>query len=190
MVHLRRNQLVDFTSKNWKLYQSQILSKDAYTFLKISFFFKCYSHFFAIANQLPGFSISKLANVGDFFNVNIFFKCKLNINVSVNNHSLYLCSMLLETLFVSPVLQCRFWIHLTDWVSKWDEYRNYWVLINAFWIRLRFVKYRFVRYRFVRYWFRFVSRPWLDTDIPSKHFVCLQDVFKTCLQDVFKTSSA
>ena len=40
----------------------------------------------------------------------------------------------------------------------------------------------------------------LDKDIPSKHFVCLQDVFKmssrhvclqdafkTCLQDVFKT---
>ena len=38
----------------------------------------------------------------------------------------------------------------------------------------------------------------LDTDISSKHFVCLQDilntssrhVFKTCLQDVLKTSSA
>ena len=36
----------------------------------------------------------------------------------------------------------------------------------------------------------------LDTDIPSKHFVCLQDVlktssryvFKTCLQDVLKTN--
>ena len=27
----------------------------------------------------------------------------------------------------------------------------------------------------------------LDTDIPSKHFICLQDVVKTCLQDVFKT---
>ena len=45
-----------------------------------------------------------------------------------------------------------------------------------------------MRYRFVRYWFRFVSRPWLDTDIPSKHFVYLQDVFKTCLQDVFSVT--
>ena len=35
----------------------------------------------------------------------------------------------------------------------------------------------------------------LDTDIPSKYFVCLhnffktqlQDIFKTCLQDIFKT---
>ena len=27
----------------------------------------------------------------------------------------------------------------------------------------------------------------LDTDIPSKHFICLQDVFKICLQDAFKT---
>ena len=26
----------------------------------------------------------------------------------------------------------------------------------------------------------------LDKDIPSKHFVCLQDVFKTCLQDVLE----
>ena len=30
----------------------------------------------------------------------------------------------------------------------------------------------------------------LYTDIPSKHFVCLQDSFKTCLQHVFKASSA
>ena len=71
---------------------------------------------------------------------------------------------------------------------KIDKYRNYWVLINAFWIRLRFVKYRFVRYRFVRYWFRFVSRPWLDTDISSKYFFCLQDVFITTWRHVFETS--
>ena len=69
------------------------------------------------------------------------------------------------------------------------------------------MKYRFVRCRFVRYWFRCASRPWLDTDIPSKHSVCLQDVLKTssawqleevledekllhwrCIEDVFKTS--
>ena len=29
----------------------------------------------------------------------------------------------------------------------------------------------------------------LDTDIPRKHFVCLQDVFKTSSTHVFKTSS-
>ena len=56
-------------------------------------------------------------------------------------------------------------INSADGVSKKDKYRNYWVLINAFWIRLRLVKYRFVRYRFVRYLFRFLSRPWFDTDI-------------------------
>ena len=27
----------------------------------------------------------------------------------------------------------------------------------------------------------------LDTDIPSKYFACLHNVFKTCLQDIFKT---
>ena len=46
-----------------------------------------------------------------------------------------------------------------------------------------------MRYRFVRYWFKFAGRPWLNTDIPSKHFVCLQDVFKTSSRHVFKTSS-
>ena len=29
----------------------------------------------------------------------------------------------------------------------------------------------------------------LDTDIPSKQFVCLQDVFKTSSRHIFKTSS-
>ena len=95
------------TSRNWKLYQSQTLSKDADTFFKISFFLRCYSHFFVIANQLPGFSIRRLANVGNFFNINIFFKFKLNINVSINNHSLYLCSMLLETSFLLSQLFCN-----------------------------------------------------------------------------------
>ena len=60
---------------------------------------------------------------------------------------------------------------------------------SALSIRLRFVKYRFVRYRFVRYWFRFVSKPWLDTDIPSKHSTCLQDVFKTSGRHIFIRSS-
>ena len=105
---LRRNQLVNCASRNWKLYQSQILSKNADTFLEISFFFfRCYCHFFAIVNQLPGFSIGRLANVGKFFNVNIFFKCKLNKNVSINNHPLYLCSMLLETSFLLSHLLCN-----------------------------------------------------------------------------------
>ena len=149
-----------------------------------------FSHFSAVVNQLPGCSISRLANMGDFVSVNIFFKCKLHLNVNINEHLLYLCSTILETSFlVSPVLQCRFWINSADWVSKLDKYRNYWVLINAFWICLSFVKYRFVRYRFVRYWFRFVSRPWLGTDIPSKHLVYLEDVFKTSSRHVFKRSS-
>ena len=41
-------------------------------FCLVVFFF----HIFAIANQLPGFSIGRLANVEDSFNVNIFHKCK------------------------------------------------------------------------------------------------------------------
>ena len=51
-------------------------SKDAGPFLKTLFFFKCFSYIYTIANQLPGFSISRSANVEDFDNVNVFFKCK------------------------------------------------------------------------------------------------------------------
>ena len=104
------------------------------------------SHSFAIATQLPGFSISRLANVEDFFNVNIFFKCKLNINVSINDHSLYLCSMLLKTSFLLPHLFCNVDFELNQLIEFQNKTNteNYWVLVNAFWIRLRFVKYRFV----------------------------------------------
>ena len=62
---------------------------------------------------------------------------------------------------------------------------SYRVLINAFWIRLRFV-YRFVKYRLLD-----THLDFLDTVILSKYFVCLktclEDVFKTCLQDAFRT---
>ena len=36
------------------------------------------------SKSIPGFSISRLANVEDFFNVNIFFKCKY---VRISNYS-------------------------------------------------------------------------------------------------------
>ena len=104
--------------------------------------------------------------------------------MSINDHALYLCSILLEPRFYSLIcLQCRFWVNSADWVSKKDEYSNYWVLIHTFWIHLRFVKYRFVRYRFVKYWFRFVSRPWLEISPLSILFV-----FKTSSRHLFKTS--
>ena len=96
------------TSRNWKLSQSQILSKNADTFFKICLLFRCYSHIFAVANQLPGFSNGRLANVKDFFNANIFFKCKLNINVSINDYSFkYVCSILFKTSFLLPHLFCN-----------------------------------------------------------------------------------
>ena len=52
--------------------QSEVFSKDAGPLLKISFFFRYLSQIFAIANQLLGFSSSRLANAEEFFNVNIF----------------------------------------------------------------------------------------------------------------------
>ena len=72
MFPLQRNQV--YPSRDWKRSQRQII-KDADPFPKISFF-RCFPHIFAIAKQLPGFSISRLASVEDFLNVYIFFKCK------------------------------------------------------------------------------------------------------------------
>ena len=72
MFHLRRNQVC--LSKNWQRSQRQVI-KDAGPFPKIPYF-RCFSYIFAIAKQLPGFSINRLASVEDFFNVFIFFKCK------------------------------------------------------------------------------------------------------------------
>ena len=83
IFRLKRNQVC--ISRNWKLSQSKIWSKDAGLFLKISFFFSCFSHFFAIAVQLTGFSISRLANLEDV-NINV------NIKVSISDYLFkYIC---------------------------------------------------------------------------------------------------
>ena len=37
------------------------------------------------SESMPGFSISRLANMEDFFNVNIFFKCKC-VRIKKNIH--------------------------------------------------------------------------------------------------------
>ena len=113
------------------------LSKEPGPFLILFFFLRYFSHVFLtfafshIANQLLGFSISRLANVEHFFNVYILF------------------SILLKTSFLLPHLfEFEFsWFHnnqtvirdfnsqnrcLPAWVSKWDKYWNYWVLISDF----------------------------------------------------------
>ena len=95
MFHLRKHQFLDLHKQKLKTVQSQVLSKDADTFLIFLSSSGVILTFCAIGTQLAGFSISRLANVEDYFNVNIFFKCKLNINVSINNHSLHSRSMLL-----------------------------------------------------------------------------------------------
>ena len=53
-------------NRNWKRFQRET-SKDAGPF-----FFKWFSHIFAVAKQLPDFSISRLASVENFLNVSIF----------------------------------------------------------------------------------------------------------------------
>ena len=50
----------------------------------------CFFHIFTVVNQLPGFSISRLANVDDFLNVNIFFNCKYKCK-DENSSFKYIC---------------------------------------------------------------------------------------------------
>ena len=83
MFHLRRNQVCP--SRNWKPFQNEILSKDAGPFLKISFSSSYLSYIFAIANQLPGFFISRLASVEDFL-MYIYIFLNINIYVSINDY--------------------------------------------------------------------------------------------------------
>ena len=75
MFLLRRNQDVNLLKQELKTAQSEFLSKDADSFLKI-FSFGCFFHIFTVVNQLSRFSISRLANVEDFLNANIFLNCK------------------------------------------------------------------------------------------------------------------
>ena len=129
-----------------------------------------------------------------------------------------MCSLLLKALSILSHLFCNVEFGLIQLISQTEQspevlifkiemlfefqnkanYPNYWVLINAFWIRLIFVSYRFVRYRFVRYKFRFVRYRY------PHYFTCsktscwrkivtlrmrrrrLQDM--PCLKDVFKTT--
>ena len=87
------------TSRNWKLSQSETGSKVAGPFLKMSFLFKCFSHIFAIVNQLPGFSIIRLTNMKDFLNVNVLFKCKYRYEYKRLFIWVHLCSMLPKRCF-------------------------------------------------------------------------------------------
>ena len=66
-----------------------------------------FSHIFTTATQLPGFSISRLANVKFFFNVNIFFKCKYKYEYKRLFIYIHLCIMLLKTSFLLPHLFCN-----------------------------------------------------------------------------------
>ena len=129
---------------------------------------KCSSHFFAKATQWPSFSISRLAIVEDFFNVSIFFlKWKFNINVSINDYwPKYICVVCYLKLRSHCLTCSAMSTQSADWVSSieiiWFELMHFGFALDSW--------HRFMRYRFVRYWFRFISRPWLDTDISSKHF--------------------
>ena len=89
--------------------------------------------------------------------------------------------------------------------SKIRQILKWWVLMNAFWIRLRIVKYRFVKYRFEtssRHAFKTSSRHAFKTSwrrLKRNNFLSsrtswrrIEDIFKTLCncypEDVLKTS--
>ena len=121
MFHLRRNQVC--TNRNWKPSQREILCKDAGRFIKIFFFSRCFFHIFAIANQLAGFTVSRLASVGDFFNVCILFICKYICEYKGLFIQIYLSSMLSKISLLLPHLFCNIefefsWFHNTKQSSE------------------------------------------------------------------------
>ena len=139
MFRLRRNQVC--TSRNWKPSQREILSKDAGPFIKIFFFSKCFSHIFAIASQLVGFSISWSASVEDLFNVYIFCKCKYICEYKRLFIQIYLSSMLRKISLFLPHLFCNVefefsWFHNTKQspeililkIEMLPEFQNRWLL--------------------------------------------------------------
>ena len=110
-------------SRNWKLSQSEVLSNDASSSLKMSCSFRYFSHIFAIVNQLPCFSINRLANVEEFFNVNIFWKCKYKCQYKGLFFQIHLCSILLKTSILLPHLFCNVefefsWFHISEQSSE------------------------------------------------------------------------
>ena len=117
IIHLLRNQVVDLSKQKLKTVP-YCNFKVAGSFLKISFFFSCFSHIFVIAN-LPGFSISKLANVEEFLvHINIFSKCNYICEYKRLFVEIYLCSMLLQTLFSLPHLFCNVEFELIQLISQ------------------------------------------------------------------------
>ena len=129
----------------------------------------------------------------------ILFKCKYICEYKRLFIQIYLSSMLRKILFFMPHLfynvEFEFsWFYNTKQLSEililkiemLLEFQNEVnIIINASWIHLELSD---IDMWDIDLWDRDLD--FLDTDISSKHFVYLQDVFKTCLQDVFKTSSA
>ena len=132
------NRWLICTSRNCKQSQSEILSKHIGTFLKISFFFRSLSHIFAIANQLPGFSINRLANVEDFLNVNIIFKCKYKCEYKRLFTQIYVCSMSLKTSFLLPHLFCNVEFELIQLLSQHNTEQSSEILILKIQMLLEF----------------------------------------------------
>ena len=175
--------------------------------------------FSSLANQLPAFSISRIANVGGFFNVNVFFKCKLKINISINNHSLYLCSLLLETSFLLSHLVCNigfelirlievqnqtnieiigfylmhFGFVLDSWnVDSWDIDlldTDLDLLVGHGEIQISPVNILFVSKTSSRHAFKSSSRHVFNTSLRHVFHTSSRHVFNTSSRHVFHTSS-
>ena len=75
MFLLRRNQEVDLLKQELKTFPENFWVKMQILFLKL-FSFGCFFLIFAVANKLPGFSISRSANAENFLKANIFLNCK------------------------------------------------------------------------------------------------------------------
>ena len=73
--------------------------------------------------SMPGFSISRLASLEDFLNVNIYFKCKyLKINGYLFKYVCVVCCLKIH-FYCLFFLQCRIWIQVIS-QHQTSQHRN------------------------------------------------------------------
>ena len=137
------------------------------------------------SKSIPGFSTCRLSNAEDFFNVNIFFKCKY---VRVNDYSskyvcLLCCSKILSYCLTFSAMSN---LNLADFTTS-NQSSEIVILVHfEFTFELSDIDL----------WNMVLLDTHLDllapdkyTDNPSNYFVCLHNIFKTSSRHVFRTSS-
>ena len=152
------------------------------------------------SKSISGFSISRLANADDFFNVNIFFRCKY---VRITDYFFkYVCVLLLKNSFLLLHFFCNVefefsWFRNTKHSSEFLIVKIKMLLEFQNKATIEIIRFYLMHFEFalqlsdIDLWnigLLDTRLDFLDTDISSKYFVCLHNTFKTSSRHVFEAS--